>query len=39
MIGKYIGNRPIRLSKIKDEKHGSIETVVVSGRKVCLLLS
>lgn len=33
--GKYIGNRPIRLSKVKDDKYGSIETVTVSGRKVC----
>jgi hypothetical protein len=34
MDGKYVGNRPIRLSKIKDEQYGSIETVAVSGRKV-----
>ena len=32
--GKYIGNRPIRLSKIKDDKYGSIATQQVSGRKV-----
>jgi RNA recognition motif-containing protein len=32
--GKYIGNRPIRLSKVKDDKYGSIATVTVSGRKV-----
>ncbi|KAK8854614.1 hypothetical protein IAR55_003353 [Kwoniella newhampshirensis] len=33
MDGKYVGNRPIRLSKVKDDKYGSIATVKVSGRK------
>ncbi|WVQ79712.1 hypothetical protein IAT38_001812 [Cryptococcus sp. DSM 104549] len=33
MDGKYVGNRPIRLSKVKDDKYGSIKTVQVSGRK------
>lgn len=33
-IGKYVGNRPIRLSKIKDDKYGSIKTVEISGKKV-----
>jgi hypothetical protein len=32
--GKYVGNRPIRLSKIKDDQYGSISTTTVSGRKV-----
>jgi hypothetical protein len=32
--GKYIGNRPIRLSKVKDEQYGGVDTVTVSGRKV-----
>lgn len=31
--GKYIGNRPIRLSKVRDDKYGSIATTQVSGRK------
>ncbi|EIW68471.1 hypothetical protein TREMEDRAFT_18044, partial [Tremella mesenterica DSM 1558] len=31
--GKYIGNRPIRLSKVRDDKYGSIATTKVSGRK------
>jgi hypothetical protein len=34
MDGKYVGNRPIKLSKVKDEVYGSINTVTVSGRKV-----
>jgi hypothetical protein len=38
MDGKYVGNRPIKLSKIKDDVYGKIDTVSVSGRKVCLLL-
>jgi hypothetical protein len=38
MDGKYVGNRPIKLSKIKDDLYGKIDTVSVSGRKVCLLL-
>ncbi|WVR09423.1 hypothetical protein IAU60_006490 [Kwoniella sp. DSM 27419] len=33
MDGKYVGNRPIRLTKIKDDKYGSIETVQVGNRK------
>lgn len=33
MDGKYVGNRPIRLSKIKDDKYGSIKTVEISGKK------
>lgn len=33
-LGKYIGNRPIRLSKVQDDKYGTIATVEVSGRKV-----
>lgn len=33
MDGKYVGNRPIRLSKIKDDKYGTIATTQVSGRK------
>ncbi|WWD19247.1 hypothetical protein CI109_103705 [Kwoniella shandongensis] len=33
MDGKYVGNRPIRLSKVQDDKYGSIATVKVSGRK------
>ena len=37
MDGKYVGNRPIKLSKIKDDLYGKIDTVSVSGRKVCLL--
>jgi hypothetical protein len=36
MDGKYVGNRPIKLSKIKDDVYGKIDTVSVSGRKVCL---
>lgn len=32
--GKYVGNRPITLSKVKDDKFGTIDTVTVSGRKV-----
>jgi len=39
MDGKYVGNRPIKLSKIKDDLYGKIDTVSVSGRKVCLLSS
>jgi len=35
MDGKYVGNRPIKLSKIKDDLYGKIDTVSVSGRKVC----
>ncbi|ORX38324.1 hypothetical protein BD324DRAFT_641541 [Kockovaella imperatae] len=31
--GKYIGNRPIKLSKVKDDKYGTIETVQVGARK------
>jgi hypothetical protein len=38
MDGKYVGNRPIKLSKIKDDLYGKIDTVSVSGRKVCLFL-
>jgi hypothetical protein len=38
MDGKYVGNRPIKLSKIKDDLYGKIDTVSVSGRKVCLSL-
>lgn len=34
MDGKYVGNRPIKLSKVKDEVYGSIDTVTVSGKKV-----
>jgi hypothetical protein len=34
MDGKYVGNRPIKLSKIKDEVYGKIDTVSVSGKKV-----
>ena len=34
LSGKYVGNRPIRLSKVKDDQYGSIGTVQVSGRKV-----
>lgn len=33
-LGKYVGNRPIRLSKVQDDKYGSIATTQVSGRKV-----
>ncbi|ORY35683.1 hypothetical protein BCR39DRAFT_511482 [Naematelia encephala] len=33
MDGKYVGNRPIRLSKVQDDKYGSIATTVVSGKK------
>jgi len=37
MDGKYVGNRPIKLSKIKeDDVYGKIDTVSVSGRKVRL---
>lgn len=37
MDGKYVGNRPIKLSKIKEDGvYGKIDTVSVSGRKVCL---
>lgn len=39
MDGKYVGNRPIKLSKIKDDLYGKIDTVSVSGRKVCLFSS
>lgn len=31
--GKYVGNRPIRLSKIKEDKYGTIETTALSNRK------
>ncbi|OCF32690.1 RNA recognition domain-containing protein (RRM)-containing protein [Kwoniella heveanensis CBS 569] len=37
MDGKYVGNRPIRLTKIKDDKYGSIETVTVGNRKAKVL--
>ncbi|TYJ53986.1 hypothetical protein B9479_005392 [Cryptococcus floricola] len=33
MDGKYVGNRPIRLMKVKDDKYGSIRTVEISGKK------
>ncbi|WRT68607.1 uncharacterized protein IL334_005585 [Kwoniella shivajii] len=33
MDGKYVGNRPIRLSKIQDDKYGKIETVQIGNRK------
>ncbi|BEJ12687.1 hypothetical protein CspHIS471_0211470 [Cutaneotrichosporon sp. HIS471] len=33
MDGKYVGNRPIRLSKIKEDKYGTIETTALSNRK------
>ncbi|WVO14529.1 hypothetical protein L204_102164 [Cryptococcus depauperatus] len=33
MDGKYVGNRPIRLSKVRDDKYGSIRTVEISGKK------
>ncbi|WVQ72046.1 hypothetical protein IAR50_001590 [Cryptococcus sp. DSM 104548] len=33
MDGKYVGNRPIRLMKVKDDKYGSIKTVEISGKK------
>ncbi|KAK4688371.1 RNA-binding protein 42, partial [Tremellales sp. Uapishka_1] len=33
MDGKYVGNRPITLTKVKDDKYGSIATVAVGGRK------
>ncbi|RSH88488.1 uncharacterized protein EHS24_001033 [Apiotrichum porosum] len=33
MDGKYVGNRPIRLSKIKDDKYGGIQSTSVSQRK------
>jgi len=39
MDGKYVGNRPIKLSKIKDDLYGKIDTVSVSGRKVCVFPS
>lgn len=32
--GKYVGNRPIRLTKIKEDKYGTIETTALSNRKV-----
>lgn len=32
--GKYVGNRPIRLSKIKEDKYGGIDTTTISVRKV-----
>lgn len=31
--GKYVGNRPIRLTKIKEDKYGTIETTALSNRK------
>ncbi|WWC71371.1 uncharacterized protein I206_105326 [Kwoniella pini CBS 10737] len=33
MDGKYVGNRPIRLSKIKDDKYGKIDTVQIGNKK------
>ncbi|OCF75805.1 RNA recognition domain-containing protein (RRM)-containing protein [Kwoniella mangroviensis CBS 8886] len=33
MDGKYVGNRPIRLTKIKDDKYGKIDTVQIGNRK------
>ncbi|WOO76794.1 putative RNA-binding protein [Vanrija pseudolonga] len=33
MDGKYVGNRPIRLSKIKEDKYGGIDTTTISVRK------
>ncbi|KAL7420706.1 hypothetical protein Q5752_004657 [Cryptotrichosporon argae] len=33
MDGKYVGNRPIRLTKVRDDKYGSIGTVQVGARK------
>jgi hypothetical protein len=32
-IGKYVGQRPIRLMKVKDDKYGGIATSNVSARK------
>lgn len=34
MDGKYVGNRPIRLTKIKEDKYGTTEKQTISARKV-----
>jgi RNA recognition motif-containing protein len=36
-IGKYVGNRPITLKKVEDDKFGSIATTTVGGRKAKVL--
>jgi hypothetical protein len=32
-LGKYVGQRPIRLMKVREDKYGGIETKHVSARK------
>lgn len=34
MDGKYVGNRPIRLTKIKEDKYGTTSKQTISARKV-----